>query len=822
MILRTLPFFAFTLPLLGEFTYVDATLDNTTLAGEELTLEPPANYDTESNSNDDLWSLRIVSGFEGGGTFFESDTGSSAGDSENTADLITSITIPTAGTYQIVAIFNPSSNRDIAARIGSSPTQDDVFDDSNFLRVDRDGAPEIIFDSSYTNGRGSNAGAADLGTVTTTTDNEVIQIHINGLASTEANDSERTRYDGIGFGLVVPDVPEEPVFPPGATTHRDVFIIAGQSNADGRGLNSELVGDFDSFTAQQPEVIIHYSNPAYGDTLDDPADDPLYQNWSFVRPGFSIAPGSNGSLPRGTFGVEIGAGIELAQHFPNPAFIKVTRGGTRLTRETEDWHPPIPVEDEGPLYTELISSVQQALQELTDAGDTYTLHAIFWHQGESDGSNSGINEYPQTIQDFITCVRRDLGHPNLRFVIGELSAERQDENIRGIQWDVSRIIRNANFVPSLNFLTYDGTHFNADSMLRFGVRVGEMLRGQERTLSFEEPAFTLTDFTPIPVDPTPDPAPPRLPAIATLDRQFDFTADNDFEVVASTDSGEYIGGQAVGNLTLAGPLAGEVESILPLSAARSMQAEFLPAESDSTLLVAGWAEDSNDDERFDASETGLGMGLNSDGVFFLRVGTNLFPSSLGYQADDWYQLTTSWTEPDLLGMRQIELRVRNLTNATDLNNGAPLISINTAISPPALWNGIGLLVDRGLLDSIGVEERGFSGWMENRFPDLVGGPEGDDDGDGIANAFEYVLGLDPTQSDSSTDAPFPSLEDDFFTLSYPEIRRAEDVLVEVESSTDLVIWEPVPGEFLEDSINFSADVTEEPRLFFRPSLTIEE
>ena len=253
-----------------------------------------------------------------------------------------------------------------------------------------------------------------------------------------------------------------------------------------------------------------------------------------------------------------------------------------------------------------------------------------------------------------------------------------------------------------------------------------------------------------------------------------------------------------------------------------MEAEFFPGESDSTLLVAGWAEDSNDDERFDASETGLGMGLNSDGVFFLRVGTSVFLSSLSYQADNWYRLTASWTEPDPSGLRQIELRVRNLTTATDLNNGAPLVSADTAISPPALWNGIGLLVDRGLLDSIGVEERGFSGWMENRFPNLVGGPEGDDDGDGIANAFEYLLGLDPTQSDSSTGFPVPTLANDFFTLSYPEIRRTEDVLVKVDSSTDLVTWEPVPGEFLEDVINFSVDATDEPRLFFRSSLTIEE
>ena len=355
------------LPLLAQFTYVDATLENTTLAGAALTLDDPATYSLASSSTDNLWALRNINGFEGGGTVFESDTGNSAaGDTEDTEDLITSITIPTAGTYRIVAIFNHTTNtnnttnRDIAARIGGSPTQDDVFDITNSLSVNQTSAPAIVFSSGYTNGRGGNAGAADLGTVTTTTDNEVVQIHINGLVSTAAtNDSERTRYDGIGFGLVVPDVPEEPVFPPGSTTHRDVFIIAGQSNADGRGLSGELVGPLASFNAQLPEVIIHYSNPAYGDTLADPADDPLYQNWSFVRPGLSIAPGSSGALPRGTFGVEIGAGIELAQHFPNPAFIKVTRGGTALTREADDWHPPIPAADVGPLYTELISSVQQ-------------------------------------------------------------------------------------------------------------------------------------------------------------------------------------------------------------------------------------------------------------------------------------------------------------------------------------------------------------------------------------------------------------------------------------------------------------------------------
>jgi len=57
-----------------------------------------------------------------------------------------------------------------------------------------------------------------------------------------------------------------------------------------------------------------------------------------------------------------------------------------------------------------------------------------------------------------------------------------------------------------------------------------------------------------------------------------------------------------------------------------MQAEFSPSQLGSTLLVAGWANDPDDDEILDASETGIGMGLNSDGSFSIRVGVELFPS----------------------------------------------------------------------------------------------------------------------------------------------------------------------------------------------------
>ena len=71
-----------------------------------------------------------------------------------------------------------------------------------------------------------------------------------------------------------------------------------------------------------------------------------------------------------------------------------------------------------------------------------------------------------------------------------------------------------------------------------------------------------------------------------------------------------------------------------------MQAEFSPSQLGSSLLVAGWANDPDDDEILDASETGIRMRLNSDGSFSIRVGAELFPSQgLSYQANHWYRRT---------------------------------------------------------------------------------------------------------------------------------------------------------------------------------------
>ncbi|MFT6182048.1 MAG: hypothetical protein ACJA1W_004419 [Akkermansiaceae bacterium] len=191
----------------SAFTYIDATPANTTLntdpvgfpAGVRLVADSNYLNDGSSGSGtDDLWTYRTDAGFSSfeGSSAFESDPGSSSGDGERTADLITTINLPIAGTYEIVAVFTRTSKRDIAAKIGTSPDSSDLFNSANALNANQG---DSDFDGSFTNGRGGNSGVAYLGTITTTSNHADVLIFVNGFASTPADDSERTQYDGLGY-----------------------------------------------------------------------------------------------------------------------------------------------------------------------------------------------------------------------------------------------------------------------------------------------------------------------------------------------------------------------------------------------------------------------------------------------------------------------------------------------------------------------------------------------------------------------------------------------------------------------------------------------
>src|SRR5215469_1898245 len=86
--------------------------------------------------------------------------------------------------------------------------------------------------------------------------------------------------------------------------HYDVFVLAGQSNMDGRAKVGELTGDLAKWKEAQVDVLLAYSNSGTKGKLLST------DGWVKLAPGYSVAPARprQEKLPGGTFGPEIGFG----------------------------------------------------------------------------------------------------------------------------------------------------------------------------------------------------------------------------------------------------------------------------------------------------------------------------------------------------------------------------------------------------------------------------------------------------------------------------------------------------------------------------------
>ncbi len=235
--------------------------------------------------------------------------------------------------------------------------------------------------------------------------------------------------------------------------HRDVYILAGQSNMDGRGYTSGLTGALAGWAASQPDVPIRYRNPAGAGYA---------AGWQALAPGCSVPPGFSGALPSDRFGPELGFATEMQRLEPGRplALIKVSQGATSLNT---DWNPATAY-----LYAELTNTVRQALADLTAAGDRYTVQGFLWHQGESDQSEPHASQYAANFSNLLARLRTDLGLPALRVAVGDLASNKSAvvrSALRGLGADAL-----IGFAGTDGFATVDGTHFDTPGVIGLGQR----------------------------------------------------------------------------------------------------------------------------------------------------------------------------------------------------------------------------------------------------------------------------------------------------------------------------------------------------------------
>ncbi|MDA1040014.1 MAG: hypothetical protein O3A37_06980 [Planctomycetota bacterium] len=179
-----------------------------------------------------------------------------------------------------------------------------------------------------------------------------------------------------------------------------VFIFAGQSNMVG---SHSRVTDIQRF-------------PPFAE-LAKPQENVLF-SYKMGREQMTTSKGWIPLQPTGDFfGPEVSFGRQVSQLIEAPvAIIKIASGGTTLG---EDWNPDTPGGFK--LYPLALQHIRASLAELDQMQKPYRLEGFMWHQGENDMFHKDFKlTYGLNLKTFLSCWRRDLKAPHLKFYIGEL------------------------------------------------------------------------------------------------------------------------------------------------------------------------------------------------------------------------------------------------------------------------------------------------------------------------------------------------------------------------------------------------------------------
>lgn len=262
-----------------------------------------------------------------------------------------------------------------------------------------------------------------------------------------------------------------------------VFILAGQSNMEGKGAIKHL------------EQLL--ADPKTAATYEHLRDGKDWVKRKDVRIRFQERSGPltvGYAKPENRFGPELQFGCLVGDALDEPVLlIKTAWGGRNLavdfrspsagpgkyqrrnpeTKELE----PIPPTVYGTWYRAMLREVHETLADLDGhipgyAGDGFEISGFVWFQGFNDIINGGfMAEYESNLRHLITDVRRDFGVPDLPVVIGELGEQGVEPDkryaekhfrFRAMQAAPSKdpSVKNVSFVKTSTYVIKDAERFD--------------------------------------------------------------------------------------------------------------------------------------------------------------------------------------------------------------------------------------------------------------------------------------------------------------------------------------------------------------------------
>lgn len=277
-----------------------------------------------------------------------------------------------------------------------------------------------------------------------------------------------------------------------------VFILAGQSNMEGQGVVSmdhqdhynggkgNLVWSMEHSASK--EQMKHLKD-ASGKWVERDDVQITYKVKEKVRSG-PLTLGYTGYGGSSHIGPELQFGHVVGDHFEEPVLlIKTAWGGKSLY---QDFRPPSSGGKTGEYYQKMMEEVREALSGYQPG--SYEIAGFVWMQGWNDMvTKEAVPEYAENLVNLAKDVRKELGLPELPFVIGELGNDGPAKpgsgmaTFREAQEKGAKKIKGASFVKTAEFArppemspnVGHGHHWygNAESYFLVGDALGRKMVG---------------------------------------------------------------------------------------------------------------------------------------------------------------------------------------------------------------------------------------------------------------------------------------------------------------------------------------------------------
>ncbi|PCJ55746.1 MAG: hypothetical protein COA70_01320 [Planctomycetota bacterium] len=267
----------------------------------------------------------------------------------------------------------------------------------------------------------------------------------------------------------------------GQQQSRPTYILAGQSNMDGLGLqqpdgtsayavsqnNLSSLG-YAHYLPKLPEVQIFRGKVSDGTGKWSPLD----ANW-----GTEIT----GEATR--FGPELAFG---QQRFAmTQEGLRLIKYSFRNTNLADNWNPSTP----NGYYSRLLDTVSFAQRAAANNSEALDIQGFLWMQGEADaGDMADASNYEVNLENFIRSVRTDLNLPHLKFYLGSIGNNANLSyytDVRNAQIQVARRDRLVFLVDGASLSTFsnDGVgmpgvadiHYDTQGQLDLGHRFADAI-----------------------------------------------------------------------------------------------------------------------------------------------------------------------------------------------------------------------------------------------------------------------------------------------------------------------------------------------------------